>query len=143
MATTAKDVEETQGSADAGAEANDKSSKDERAELRDLAPGTRVSIMVTMPVELKIKLLDEAEKAGENMTLARFVREKLADIYDVELPDVIRTRSKKYATDEERQAAQKKKAAERNALIKQLLAAYKAGDIDLEALSDDEDDDEE
>lgn len=141
MATSAKDVEQTQNpAADTD---DDEKDKDERAALQDLAPGTRVSIMVTMPVELKIKLLDEAAKSGENMTLARFVRETLADKFDVELPNVIRTRSKKYATEEERVAAQKAASKKRNDLIKKLLKAYNEGEIDLESLVDDEDDDDE
>jgi len=142
MATSAKDVEQTQNANGADTD-DDEKDKDERAALQDLAPGTRVSVMVTMPVELKIRLLDEAAKSGENMTLARFVRETLADTFDVELPNVIRQRAKKYATEEERIAAQKAASKKRNDLIKSLLKAYNEGNIDLESLMDDEDDDDE
>lgn len=140
MAKASAEVEEAQNVQAEDTEDNDNQPKDDLAALRELAPGTRVQVMVTMPVELKIKLMEEADKAGEGMTLARFVRETLASDFEVELPNVIRTRRSKYESEEEREAAQKAKSKKRNALIKKLLAAYKAGDIDLEDLEDDDDD---
>lgn len=136
---------DTEAEIPADVDADDEESADKdknaREELEALAPGTRVSVMVTMPKELKLILLEKAQE--KDFTLARYLREWIAGEVNFELPATTRTRAPKYATEDERKAAQKKKSAERNALISQLLKAYKAGDIDLEALSDDDEDDDE
>lgn len=147
-APAADEVDNLNDTADDTADDNDteedepESKDNDRSNLESLAPGSRVSVMVTMPKELKILLLDEAEKAGDSYTLARFVRELLADRFEFTLPKTTRTRAKKYATEEDKQAAQKKRSTKRNALIKMLMQKYKDGDItdDDLGIGDDEDD---
>lgn len=82
------------------------------------------SIIFTVPMELKEKV--EAAAKGENKPVGAYVRAKIAELFGYELPATQHGRARKYATVEERVAAQKEKQNERNALIKKLLAEYRA-----------------
>lgn len=138
MAKSVADIE-AQGTDTATDTGERESDKSEKTNLADLDPNETVQVMVTMPAGLKLKALERAD--AKDYTLARYVRELVASELEYDLPDTIRTRSKKYATEEDRIAAQKAKSAKRNALIKMLLSKYKDGEIDLD-LDDDDDDDE-
>lgn len=113
----------------------------------ELDPHERVSVMFQMPAELKAKLEDIADDRG--IAVAALVREIVADHFNYELPEIQRGGARrKYATDAEREAARKQKAADRNKLIKNLLSAYKSGKLDPEVLAaleggEDEDEDDE
>ena len=115
---------------------NDSTTEQLRA-LVDTNPNERVSIMVTMPASMKLRMVELAEE--KDATLAKFTRELIADAIDFDLPDVVRTRARKYKTDEERQAAQKARNKGRRDLINTLLAAYKNGEIDLASLMNEDD----
>lgn len=99
----------------------------------------RASIALQVPTELKT-LVDSAAEAA-NVSTAAFVRGMLADRFSFVIPADFGTRSK-YGSDEERKAATKAKAAKRNALLKMLMSKYRAGEIDLNDLLNDDDDEE-
>ena len=71
------------------------------------------------------KSLVEAEAKASNVPVGAFVRSLIAERHGYTLPPTQQGRARKYATAEERVAAQRAKQAERNALIKQLLAEYR------------------
>lgn len=104
------------------------------------------SIAVAVPKELKEKL-EEHAKTGET-TVAKIVRRHLAGLVNFDITEFekqVRTRTSKYATEEERKAAKEKANKERSALIAKLMAKYKAGDISLDDVAEgagDEDEDE-
>lgn len=91
-------------------------------------------IMFTVPNELKDLIESKAKEEGKSVS--GLMRELVADEFDFTLPDIIRTRVSKYATPEERKAAQAAKAKQKNALVAKLLELYKSGAIELD---DDED----
>jgi len=91
------------------------------------------SIIFTMPMELKTKI-EEAAKA-DNKPVGAYVRSRIADLFGYELPATQHGRARKYATVEERIAAQKAKQQERNELIKKLLAEYRTQKAGTEATS--------
>lgn len=92
---------------------------------------TRQSIMVSVPVEFHGLLAQKAEAEGK--TLAGFVRDMLASEFNYTLPPVTRQRARKYASEEERKAAQAENQRQRNALAKRLIEAYRKGEIKLDA----------
>ncbi len=119
-----------------GNETEDNATEQLRA-LVETNPNERTSVMVTMPASMKLRLVELSEE--KDVTLAKFVREMLADAIDFDLPDVVRTRARKYKTEDERKAAQKSRNNERKNLINALLKAYKNNEIDLSSLMDDDD----
>lgn len=81
-------------------------------------------VYVTTPVELHEKLEAEATAAGKSV--AGFVRELLGQRYGLDLTKLAEAPRRKYATTEEKRAAQKAKNKERSELYKMLMAEYKA-----------------
>ena len=84
----------------------------------------KVPMTINVPVELKAAIDEAADAAQEKIT--PFVTKLIADALGVDLPPSAFQRKRKYATVEERIAAQKKRMEERNQLIKRLLAEHKA-----------------
>jgi len=82
------------------------------------------SIIFTMPMELKAMIENAAKES--NKPVGAYVRGRVAELFGYELPATQHGRARKYATVEERLAAQKAKQQERNELIKKLLAEYRA-----------------
>lgn len=96
-------------------------------------PKAKVPIMFQVPADLKQILEDKASE--QETTLSSMIRRLVADYAGYELPKFIRTRAKKYATEEDRIEAQKLAVRERNDTIKKLLKLYRSGDISPELLS--------
>ena len=90
----------------------------------------KASLMFHMPVEMKVKLEQAAKAAGLSTTA--FVRNIAADKIGYTLPVETQTTGRKYATPEERQAAQKERDKERRALIKDLLNKYREANSESE-----------
>lgn len=104
----------------------------------------RASIAVAVPIELKNKL-EEHAKANET-TVAKIARRHLASLVDFDITEFekqVRTRSSKYASDEERKAAKEKANKERSALIAKLMAKYKSGEISLDDVAEADSDEDE
>ncbi len=91
--------------------------------LKDYSTNVRSSIMVTVPLELKQLIEEESER--RNTPVSSLVRNWIADAMDYTLPVIERHRATKYASEEERRAAQKQQSRSRQALIKQLLQQYR------------------
>jgi hypothetical protein len=89
----------------------------------------KAPIMFHVPVEMKVLL----EKAAEerNIPLTAFVRATMAEVIGYVLPPSQLGRARKYATIEEREAAQKVRNLERRDTIKALLLKYRAGEISI------------
>ena len=100
----------------------------------------RETIALTVPDELKT--LVEGRAKEQNLSTAAYVRELLAREFTYTIPEDFGTK-RKYANDEERKAAQKANAQKRNKMVKQLMAAVKAGKIDLAAIMAMAEDDDE
>ena len=89
----------------------------------------RTNIMLALPVDLGAKVSEVA--AAEGIGNGAWARNLVAAHFAYVLPTAtIRARGKKYATKELRDAAQ----ARQRALTKAVLAALKAGKLDLAAL---------
>ena len=86
-------------------------------------PAERRYVAITLTDALRDAI--ETRAAAENTTPGLLCRKIVADFLNVTV-DIDRAAPRKYATEEERKAAQKAQRADRNALIKQLLAAHKA-----------------
>lgn len=121
MAVTESTVTETQEQAEA-------------AEQRD-----RDTIALVVPSELK-DMVEARAKEGST-TIAGYVRSMLAKEFNYTIPADFGTRQK-YGTDEERKAAARAKSAKRNQIMKLLMQKFRAGEIDLDSLILDDDDDE-
>lgn len=102
--------------------------ENETDDSADSKPTTQV--MFVVPNELKELIDKRADEEGKSTSA--WLRSLVAEEFDYELPISIIQRAKKYANDDERKAAQAAKAKTRNELLKKLLAAYRAGDIDLD-----------
>lgn len=86
---------------------------------------TNVPISLLGPVGLKDAI--EKTAAEKGMTRMEFIRVTLAEATGYTLPPATeRTRRRKYATAEEREAAAKARAKDRRDLINRLLAANEA-----------------
>lgn len=93
--------------------------------IEDIASRNVASVAVLMPPGLKDAIKEHAESKGKSSM--EYVRELIAADLGYELPAAAsRTRTSKYATAEEREAAQKAKAKERRDLVKDLLAKHRA-----------------
>ena len=80
-------------------------------------------VMVQMPKVLKDAI--DAQAKAKDVSVSRWMREFLAESLGVELPEIIRkARKKKYATPEERAAAQKARVKTQRDVFTQLLARY-------------------
>jgi predicted DNA-binding protein len=89
----------------------------------------KVPLAVQVPITLKAALDNAADNAGK--PFATFIREVLAAGINFKLTADMSGRSKKYATVEERIAAQKERANVKRDLVKKLLAEYAAGTLSL------------
>lgn len=95
----------------------------ETTETAATEPAERRYVAITLTDALRDAI--EAKAKAEDTTPGLLCRKIVADALGVTI-DVDRAAPRKYATEEERKAAQKAQRQERNALIKQLLAAHKA-----------------
>jgi hypothetical protein len=102
------------GAAPANAPAGQTEGSDEKRQVAGL--------YISTPEVLRTKIEEEAAKV--NKTARVFVRDLLANMWGLTLPEP-RTRSS-YASPEEREAAQLAKRKARADLIKQLLAEHRA-----------------
>ena len=83
------------------------------------------TLTVLVPPDMKSAVKEYVEK--RDMSVMDFIRKLVADEIGFTLPEkTARQARRKYATAEEREAAQKAKAKERRDLVKDLLAKYKA-----------------
>lgn len=117
------------------AESEDEDEKHSRSTVKakDLDPNERVSMMFGMPAGLKAKIEEAAE--ADDLPSAALVRNIVAEHFGYELPVITRGGArKKYASDEEREAARKTKAKGRRNLIRNLLEAYAKGQIQIPGL---------
>lgn len=99
-----------------------------------------VPIMFNVPVKLKAVIEQAAEE--RDLPVSGLIRQAVAQFLGYKLSPTDMARAKKYATVEERIAAQKARETERKTLIKALLAKYRSGDIELSSDDLDSDDDE-
>lgn len=93
-------------------------------------PEPRANVMVQMPLGLKIELEKYCET--EKLPVAGFIRKLVADEIGYSLPAISIGRARKYATVEERMAAQKARDKDRRALTKILLEKYAKGEITID-----------
>ncbi len=93
----------------------------------------RTHLVVSIPLGLKIAL--DKEAAEQQLSTSALVRKQVAEAMAYELPVSVTQRARKYATEEERQAALKQRREERHQLIKALLEKYKSGEVQLEPVS--------
>ena len=85
----------------------------------------------TLAVSVSSKFEEAVNRwaVARDKSVAQIMREALAQFIDYDLsaePIVARGKRSKYANKDEAQAAQKKKVAERNLLIRELLAKYRS-----------------
>lgn len=86
-------------------------------------------LLVSMSVPQSMKDILDKIAADENTTVAFVARQRLAQALNIELPtEVKRARAKKYASKEDRVAAQTQKRNTASAL----LAALEAGELDAD-----------
>lgn len=99
-------------------------------------------IMFNVPLALKVAIEKSAEE--KDIPVSALCRQAVAAFIEYKLSKTEMTRARKYATVEERIAAQKVRDSEKRDVIKALLAKYRAGEIelDLDGSEDDSDDDE-
>lgn len=110
----------------------------------------KVSVMVQLPIPLKVALDNEADKL--DIGPANLMRRILAGHYDMDVEDSRRGRAASGLTDEEKKERQKAKDKQRRELINQLLEQYRKGgeasaiglleQMKAQADSDDEEDTE-
>lgn len=86
-------------------------------------------LTVMMPPVLRDKISEASDAASESA--ATWARKALADALGYELPKQASGRAKKYATDEERIAANKARAKERRETVNALLEKLKSGEISI------------
>ncbi len=94
------------------------------------AAPTKATIPLVIPIELKNLLQEKADEAKQ--PVSAFARKIVADFLNFELTITSRGARHKYANADEAKAAIKKANAERNDLVKALLAKYKSGSIKLD-----------
>lgn len=85
-------------------------------------------LTIMMPPGVRDAINDAAEREGTSA--ATWARSALAEKLGIELPKG-KVRTSKYATEEEKQAANKAAAKSRREQVNELLAALKRGDIQL------------
>lgn len=114
----------------------------ERVNAASKPANERVQLMFSLPAGLRAIIEQDADK--RDLGYATVVRMIVADHYEYELPATERkARASKYATEDERKAAQKERNKERNDTIKKLLDLYNKGEIKLDDLEDDDEDEDE
>jgi hypothetical protein len=100
-------------------------------------------IMFNVPIRMKVAI--EAAAEEQDLPISGLVRQAVAQFIGYKLSKTDMARARKYATIEERMAAQKIRDTEKRDIIKALLAKYRAGEIeiDLDAESEDDEEDDE
>lgn len=84
----------------------------------------RSYIVVPLPPDLKTRFQEEAKVADKDV--GPYVRDLLAQFLGIEIPVTAVSRRSKYASDDERKAAQKTRNQSRAATMKNLMDRYKA-----------------
>jgi hypothetical protein len=84
----------------------------------------RSYIVVPLPPDLKTRFQEEAKVADKDV--GPYVRDLLAQFLGIEIPVTAVSRRSKYASDDERKAAQKTRNQSRAATMKDLMNRYKA-----------------
>lgn len=90
---------------------------------------TSAMIPLTLPLDLHALITEKAKEA--NKSAADFSRTVLAEYVKYDKPIVMRSRTKKYATKEEREKAQKEKYEKARAL----MLAFEAGELPPEVVA--------
>jgi hypothetical protein len=93
-------------------------------------PEPHANVMVQMPLGLKIELEKYCE--DQKIPVSGFIRKLVADEIGFSLPVISIGRARKYATVEERMAAQKERDKTRRTLTKLLLEKYAKGEITID-----------
>lgn len=84
----------------------------------------RTNVAIPMPMSLRLRFEGEAKTADK--PLGPYLRDWIADQLGITLPVLTVKRHSKYASEEERKAAQKAAAQKRNEEVKVALAEYRA-----------------
>lgn len=93
-------------------------------QIAEIAEKNVANLTVLIPPLMKDKLKEFCD--AQDKSVMDFVRTLVADTIGYELPvKASRVRSSKYATDEERKNAQRKKAADRRSLVSELIKRYR------------------
>lgn len=116
-----------------GEDQTDETEQEGEQEAEAEAPKQRATVPISVPVEFLNILKAAAEK--EQITVAALARNKLAAAFDYEMPALTRNRAKIYASPEERKAAQAKAQKERYTTANALLAAIKAGELNVDLVA--------
>lgn len=104
-------------------------------------PELRANIMIQVPIPLKIAIDKHCEEL--KVPVSGFIRKLIADEVDYVLAPTSIGRARKYASIEDRVAAQKARDKRRKAIVKMLLEKYTKGEITIdEVMADMEDDTE-
>lgn len=93
----------------------------------------RANVVVPMPAFFKELLAQEAKAADK--PVGPFLRDLLASARGITIPESAVRRRSKYASDEERRAAQKASMRVRSELIKQLIAEHRARQTEVAAVN--------
>lgn len=102
---------------------------------------TSTPIMFNVPLRMKVAIEQAAE--ARDLPISGLIRQAVAQFIDFKLSKTEMARARKYATIEERIAAQKVRDQEKHDLIKALLAKYRAGEIEVDLDKEEEEVDEE
>lgn len=83
----------------------------------------RSYIVVPVPADLKARFEEEAKT--KDVPVGPYVRDLLAGFLGITIPATVSTRRSKYASDEERKAAQKARTQSRSNTMRSLMAAFR------------------
>lgn len=97
---------------------------DQKRAARKARRQNRSYVVVPMPQNMKALFEEEAKVADK--TVGAHVRDFLAGIKGIEIPVTVSTPRRKYATDEERDAAKKQRRESRSGTMKGLMHAFQA-----------------
>ena len=106
----------------------------ERVDLEKLDPNEKVMLGISIPAGLKLALMKAGE--SEQKVASAFARDLLAAHIGYAIPESFtqRTRTRKYASDEERIAAQNERNKKNKEDLKAMLALLRGGQIPQEML---------
>lgn len=104
------------------------------AEAKTNSRPNRSYIVVPVPADLKTRFEEEAKAA--DVPVGPYVRNLLAKFLGIEIPVSASTRRSKYASDEERKAAQTTRNQTRSATMRNLMAAFR--DMQAKGISPEE-----
>lgn len=99
--------------------------KRERVDLETLDPNERVTLTIAVPAGMKLALIQAGER--QNVSGTSYARDILAQHIEYTIPASFteRTRTSKWASEEERKEAYKQKAKSERDRVKMLLARLK------------------